>query len=138
MEKLFGMTLVTLFFGVSAYGETKKIPVATTPEKVNTKTAVTFPDTTAGQIAIQTGPGQYEVLSYKEEAGIAFAQSCEGSPQKPCKAQDLKSYFTKTQRELSEKCSASLGESRIARRHGVKKISSVCYFKEDKSFVELN
>lgn len=129
MVNISGMTLVTLFFAVS-FGETKQLPPS--------KTAVTFPETNEGQIAIQTGAGQYEVLPYMEEQGVAFAQSCETNLQKPCKAQDLKSYFSKSQRELFEKCSSTQGESRIARRHGVKKISSVCYFKEDKSFVELN
>ncbi|KYG66366.1 hypothetical protein AZI86_04740 [Bdellovibrio bacteriovorus] len=132
MEKIFGMTLMILFFVTSALASPE------TPRKVVSKTAVTFPETVEGQIAIQTGLAQYEVLSYLEEEGVAFAQSCETNLQKPCKAQDLKSYFSKSQKELSDKCRDSHGEARIARRHGVKKISSVCYFKEDKSFVELN
>lgn len=130
MVKKFGITLITLFLATSALGQT--------PVTVVSKTAVTFPETGEGQIAIQTGVAQYEVLPYMEEEGVAFAQSCESSVNKPCRAQDLKSYFTRSERELAERCRQTHGESRIARRHGVKKISSVCYFKEDKSFVELN
>ncbi len=104
---------------------------------ITSKTAVTFPDTQPGHIAIQTGNGQYEILAYMEDAGHVFAQSCETDLKKNCKAQELKTYFGRSQRELADKCRESEGESRIARRHGVKRITSVCYFKADKSFVEI-
>jgi hypothetical protein len=122
-----------LLFFATAHAEQRRF-INSSPSK----TAVTFPETIEGQIAIQTGAGQYEVLSFMEEDGHAIAQTCETEMKKPCKAQDLKSYFSKSQKELSERCTQSQGESRIARRHGVKKITSVCYFKEDKSFVEFN
>lgn len=124
MKNAYWMILITVLGAQIATAQ----DVKPSPFSINSKTAVTFPETKEGQIAIQTGNGQYEVLSFEEEAGHAFAAG---------KAKDLKIYFNKSQKELSEKCNESQGESRIARRHGVKKIMSVCYFKEDKSFVEI-
>ncbi len=133
MKNALWMTFIILAGAQVIYAQEKKVIVPS----ITSKTAVTFPDTKEGQIAIQTGNAQYEVLAYMEDSGHIFAQSCETNMKKSCKAHDLKTYFGRSQRELADKCSESEGESRIARRHGVKRITSVCYFKDDKSFVEI-
>ena len=101
------------------------------------KTVVTFPETKEGEIAIQTANSQFEVLGFILEQDHAYARSCETEIKKRCKAEDLKEVLSKTQKDIADRCAELSGESRIARRFGVKRISSVCYFKEDKSFVEI-
>lgn len=132
MRTFLGVTLITLSFTGVSLAENKRILSST-----SSKVAFNFPETQVGQIAIQTGLGRFEVLPFTEEAGHALAQSCETELKNTCRAQQLREILNKSSKELAEKCNDLEGEKRIARRHGVQKITSVCYFKEDKSFIEF-
>lgn len=133
MKNFLIVTLITLGLSAAVHAEEK-------PTMINSgsKIAFNFPDIESGQIAIQIGLGKFEVLSFMEEDGHATALSCETDMKTTCLAQPLRGLLKGSQAELVEKCSDLEGERRIARRHGVQKITSVCYFKQDKSFVEFN
>lgn len=103
----------------------------------STKTVVAFPETKEGEISIQTSSNNFEVLPFVVVQGHALSASCDLEIKKSCRALGLRDVLEGSQQEIAEKCSSLKGESRIAKRYGVKKISSVCFFKEDKSFVEI-